>query len=259
MMSADLDLGYVYLPIETPTHDFYGGHRLGNDLFGESIVCLDARTGKRVWHFQIVHHGLWDYDLPAAPILHDVTVYGRTIKAVTVLTKQSMSFVFDRVMGKPVWPIEERPVPQIAVSGERQSPTQPFPTKPAMYSGQGYHENDLIDFTPELKAEALATAKRYISGPMYTPPTPIAEGGTQGTWVYPGYGGGANRTPESQRLRDMSSRWTLGVGISTYNASAFRWRGGQFQDDESLIISPLRYARPFINFIKDYPSHHINR
>jgi len=192
MMSADLELGYVYLPVETPTHDFYGGHRLGDNLFGESIVCLDARTGKRVWHFQVVHHGVWDYDPPAAPILHDIVIDGRTIKAVTLLTKQNMSFVFDRVTGKPVWPIEERPVPQIAVPGERHSKTQPFPTKPAPYGRQGYHEDDLIDFTAELRAEALAIAKNYVRGPMYTPTTPIVEGGTQGTWMFPGYGGGAN-------------------------------------------------------------------
>ena len=192
MMSADLELGYVYLPVETPTHDFYGGHRLGDNLFGESIVCLDARTGKRVWHFQIVHHGVWDYDPPAAPILHDIVIGGRIIKAVTLLTKQNMSFVFDRVTGKPVWPIEERPVPQIAVPGERHSKTQPFPTKPAPYGRQGYHEDDLIDFTPELRAEALAIAKTYVRGPMYTPTTPIVEGGTHGTWMFPGYGGGAN-------------------------------------------------------------------
>jgi quinoprotein glucose dehydrogenase len=192
MMSADLELGYVYLPVETPTHDFYGGHRLGDNLFGESIVCLDARTGKRVWHFQIVHHGVWDYDPPAAPILHDIVIDGRTIRAVTLLTKQNMSFVFDRVTGKPVWPIEERPVPQIAVPGERHSKTQPYPTKPSPYSRQGYHEDDLIDFTPELKAEALSIAKNYVRGPLYTPTTPIVDGGTQGTWVFPGYGGGAN-------------------------------------------------------------------
>ena len=210
MMSADPELGYVYLPVETPTHDFYGGHRLGDNLFGESIVCLNARTGKRVWHFQIVHHGLWDYDPPAAPILHDITIDGRTIKAVTLLTKQNMSFVFDRVTGKPVWPIEERPVPQIVVHGERQSPTQPFPTKPAMYSRQGYHEDDLIDFTPELKAEALAIAERYVRGPMYTPPTPIIGGGTQGSWVYPSYGGGAN------------------------------WNGGAFDPETGLMFVPTR-------------------
>ncbi len=210
MMSADLELGYVYLPVETPTHDFYGGHRLGDNLFGESIVCLDAKTGKRVWHFQIVHHGVWDYDPPAAPILHDMTVGGRTIKAVTLLTKQNMSFVFDRVTGKPVWPIEERPVPQIAVAGERYSPTQPFPTKPAPYSRQGYLEDDLIDFTPELKAEALAIAKRYVRGPMYTPTTPVIEAGTQGTWVFPGYGGGAN------------------------------WNGGAFDPETGLMFVPTR-------------------
>ena len=192
MMSADPELGYIYLPVESPTHDFYGGHRLGDGLFGESIVCLDAKTGKRVWHFQIVHHGVWDYDAPAAPILHDIVMNGRRIKAVTLLTKQNMSFVFDRVTGKPVWPIEERPVPQIAVPGERHSKTQPFPTKPAPYSKQGYHEDDLIDFTPALKAEALKIASQYVRGPMYMPTTPVIEGGTQGTWTFPGYGGGAN-------------------------------------------------------------------
>ncbi|MEW6210693.1 MAG: carboxymuconolactone decarboxylase family protein [Acidobacteriota bacterium] len=210
MMSADLELGYVYLPVETPTHDFYGGHRLGDNLFGESILCLDARTGRRVWHFQIVHHGVWDYDPPAAPILHDITIDGRTIKAVTLLTKQNMSFVFDRVTGKPVWPIEERPVPQIAVPGERHSPTQPFPTRPAPYSRQGYHEDDLIDFTPELRAEAMEIAKRYVRGQMYTPPTLVVEGGAQGTWVYPGYGGGAN------------------------------WNGGAFDPETGLMFVPTR-------------------
>ncbi len=224
MMSADLELGYVYLPVETPTHDFYGGHRLGDNLFGESIVCLDARTGKRVWHFQIVHHGVWDYDPPAAPILHDITVDGRTIKAVTVLTKQNMSFVFDRVTGKPVWPIEERPVPQIAVPGERHSPTQPFPTKPAPYSRQGYHEDDLIDFTPELKAEALEIAKRYVRGPMYTPTTPVVEGGTQGTWVYPGYGGGAN------------------------------WNGGAFDPETGLMFVPTRNSVMVASLTKADPA-----
>jgi glucose dehydrogenase/alkylhydroperoxidase family enzyme len=224
MMSADLELGYVYLPVESPTHDFYGGHRLGNNLFGESIVCLDARTGRRVWHFQIVHHGLWDYDLPAAPILHDITMGGRTIKAVTVLTKQGMSFVFNRVTGKPVWPIEERPVPQIAVPGERQSPTQPFPTKPAPYSLLGYQEDELIDFTPELKAEALEIAKRYVRGSMYMPSTPVIEGGTQGTWVYPGYGGGAN------------------------------WNGGAFDPETGLMFVPTRNSVMVASLTKADPA-----
>ena len=192
IMSADPELGLVYLPVETPAHDFYGGQRLGDNLFAESIVCLDAKTGRRVWHFQIVHHGVWDYDPPAAPILGDIVVNGRRIKSVTQLTKQGMSFVFDRLTGKPVWPIEEKAVPQTDVPGERTSPTQPFPAKPAPYERLGYSDDDLIDFTPELRKEALAIASRYKRGPMYTPTSRQIEGGTQGTWVQPGYGGGSN-------------------------------------------------------------------
>jgi glucose dehydrogenase/cytochrome c5 len=194
MMAADPELGYVYLPVESATNNFWGGQRPGDGLFGESIVCLDAKTGKRVWHFQIVHHGVWDYDLPAAPILHNLRKDGKTIKAVTVLTKQGMSFVFDRVTGAPVWPIEERPVPtSMGVPGEKLSPTQPFPTKPAPYSKLGYHEEDVIDFTPELRAEALKYLEKYVKGPMYTPPTLVGPGiATQGTLVYPNFGGGAN-------------------------------------------------------------------
>jgi quinoprotein glucose dehydrogenase len=192
IMSADLKLGYVYLPVETPSHDFYGGHRLGDNLFAESLVCLDAKTGKRVWHFQIVRHGVWDYDPPAAPILGDIKVNGKTIKSVTQLTKQGMSFVFDRATGKPVWPIEDWPVPQSDVPGERLSPTQPFPTKPAPYEPIGYQENNLIDFTPELRKQAIEIARKYKLGPIYTPTSRVIEGGTQGTWVQPGYGGGSN-------------------------------------------------------------------
>jgi len=194
MMAADPELGYVYLPIESPTNNFWGGQRPGNGLFGESIVCVDARTGKRVWHFQLVHHGVWDYDIPAAPILHHIKKDGKTIKAVTVLTKQGMSFVFDRVSGKPVWPIEERAVPtSMGVPGEKLSPTQPFPTKPPPYSNLGYHEEDVIDFTPELRAEALKYLDQFVKGPMYTPPTLVGPGiATKGTLVYPNFGGGSN-------------------------------------------------------------------
>ncbi|MGH9935422.1 MAG: PQQ-binding-like beta-propeller repeat protein, partial [Blastocatellia bacterium] len=151
LMSVDEELGYVYLPTGTPTNDWYGGHRLGNNLFAESLVCLDAKTGKRVWHFQTVHHGVWDYDLPAAPALADITVKGKHIKAVAQITKTGFLWVFDRVTGKPVWPIEERAVPQSTVPGERTSPTQPFPTKPAPFERQGSTEANLIDFTPELR------------------------------------------------------------------------------------------------------------
>ncbi|MEZ4414363.1 MAG: pyrroloquinoline quinone-dependent dehydrogenase [Gemmatimonadota bacterium] len=191
-LSADLDLGYVYLPVEAPTGDYYGGHRPGDNLFSQSLVCLDARTGQRVWHFQTVHHGIWDYDPPAPPILADLTVDGRAVKAVVQLTKQGFAFVFDRVTGEPVWPIEERPVPQTDVPGERTSPTQPFPTRPAPYDRQGVSEDDLIDFTPALAAEARELAGHFRLGPLFTPPSLKVEGGSQGTLMLPGSLGGAN-------------------------------------------------------------------
>ncbi len=169
-MSCDPELGYVYAPTSTPTDDWYGGHRPGDGLFGESLVALDARTGERVWHFQAVHHGLWDYDFPAAPILVDVTVDGKPVKAVAQVSKQAFTYVFDRVTGKPVWPIEERPVPQSDVPGERSSPTQPFPTKPPAFDLQGLTPADLIDLTPELHAEALAILEKQSYGPIFLPP-----------------------------------------------------------------------------------------
>jgi quinoprotein glucose dehydrogenase len=186
LMSADEELGYVYLPFGTPTNDWYGGHRLGNNLFAESLVCVEAKTGKRVWHYQTVHHGLWDYDLPGAPVLCDITVNGRRIKAVAQITKTGFTFVFDRATGKPVWPIEERPVLQSTVAGERTSPTQPFPTKPAPFERQGATEDNLIDFTPELRAEAKKILQQYDHGPLFTPPT------EKGTINLPGWGGGGN-------------------------------------------------------------------
>jgi quinoprotein glucose dehydrogenase len=192
VMSADQELGYVYLPIETPTNDFYGGHRPGNNLFAESLVCLDARTGKRVWHYQLVHHGIWDYDTVAPPILLDVNVGGRRIKAVAQVTKQAFTYVFDRVTGTPVWPIEERPVPQSDVPGEKTSPTQPFPTKPAAFDRQGVSLDDLIDFTPELKAEAREMASQYKLGPLFTPPIVAGANGLRGVLMLPTATGGAN-------------------------------------------------------------------
>jgi quinoprotein glucose dehydrogenase len=185
-ISADDELGYVYLPVSTPTNDWYGGHRPGDNLYADSVVCLEARTGKRVWHFQIVHHGLWDYDVPAAPTLCDVTAGGKKIKAVAQLTKQGMCFVFDRRTGEPVWPVEERPVPPSTVPGEKSSKTQPFPTKPPPYERQGVKEEDLIDFTPELRQEALAIVRKYDHGPLYTPPS------LRGSINLPGWAGGSN-------------------------------------------------------------------
>ncbi len=169
-ISVDLELGMAYLPVELPTHDYYGGTRPGDNLFAESLVAVDLKTGVRKWHFQLVHHGIWDMDIPCAPILADITVNGKTIKAVAQPSKQGFLYVFDRVTGQPIWPIEERPVPQGDVPGERYSKTQPFPTKPAAYSRQGLAIDDLIDFTPEMRAEAVKAIEKYKIGPIFTPP-----------------------------------------------------------------------------------------
>jgi quinoprotein glucose dehydrogenase len=185
-MSADEELGYVYLPTNTTAPDYYGGHRLGDNLFAESILCLDVKTGRRVWHYQTVHHGLWDYDNPAAPNLIDVTIDGQRIKALAQITKQGFTFVLDRVTGQPIWPIVERPVPASDVPGEVASPTQPFPTRPAPFEWQGVTDDDLIDFTPELRAQARDAVKGFKLGPLYTPPS------REGTLQRPGTVGGGN-------------------------------------------------------------------
>jgi quinoprotein glucose dehydrogenase len=199
VMSADPELGYVYLPIGTPVPDYYGGHRPGDNLFANSLVALDAKTGERVWHFQFVHHAVWDYDPPAAPNLINIVVEGRPIKAVAQITKQGFTFVFDRATGDPVWPIEERAVPQSTVPGEVTSATQPFPSKPPLFLSNGATEDDLIDFTPALRTEALEIFNQYHAGPLYTPPA------SGPNIIRPGWSGGANWwgaafDPESQRL-----------------------------------------------------------
>ncbi len=186
LMTVDEDTGYVYLPFGTPTNDFYGGHRPGNNLFAESLVCLDATTGRRVWHFQAVHHGLWDYDFPAAPNLIEITVNGRRVKAVAQVSKQGFVYVFDRATGEPIWPIEERPVPQSDVPGERTSRTQPVPTKPPAFERQGFTDADVVDFTPELRAQALTVLGQWNRGPLFTPPS------ERGTVQLPGDVGGAD-------------------------------------------------------------------
>jgi len=193
LISGDEELGYVYLPLEEATGDYYGGTRPGNNLFAESILCLDARTGKRVWHFQTVHHGIWDYDLPAAPVLADITVNGRRIKALAQVTKQAFVYVLDRTNGKPVWPIEERAVPKGNVPGEWYASTQPIPSKPPAFDQQGVSDADLIDFTPELKAEALKIISAYKYGPVYTPPVVLGDpSGPKGLILMPGTNGGAD-------------------------------------------------------------------
>jgi quinoprotein glucose dehydrogenase len=186
LRSCDEQLGYVYLPFSTPTNDYYGGQRPGNNLFAESLVALEAETGKRVWHFQMVHHGLWDYDLPAAPNLVDITVDGQRIQAVAQVTKQGFCYVFDRVTGAPVWPIEERLVPQSSVPGEKTSATQPFPTKPLPFEQQGLTLDEVIDLTPELQREARRILGKYDYGSLFTPPT------EKGTVMLPGVAGGAS-------------------------------------------------------------------
>jgi quinoprotein glucose dehydrogenase len=190
-ITIDEESNSVYLPVEEPTSDIYGGHRPGDNLFADTLVCVDLMTGKMKWHFQLVHHPIWDFDISSAPLLADITVDGRAVKAVAVPTKQSFLYVFDRVTGKPVWPMPERPVPQSSVPGEKLSPTQPFPTKPPAY-GRQYLKvpDDVIDFTPELRAEALEKLKRY-----HYPQTPFAPpefGDVHGLLGVIGAGNGTN-------------------------------------------------------------------
>jgi quinoprotein glucose dehydrogenase len=204
-MSADPELGLVYVPTEMATGDYYGGHRPGNTLFADSIVALDVKTGQRKWHYQTVHHDVWDWDLPCAPMLFDLRVNGRTVKALAQPTKSAFLFVLNRETGQPIWPIEERPVPQSDVPKEKTSPTQPFPTRPVPFDRQGITDNDLIDLTPELKAEALEVVKRYKIGPIFTPPVASSLDGPLATLQLPADVGGANwpggsMDPESNYL-----------------------------------------------------------
>jgi quinoprotein glucose dehydrogenase len=184
-MTVDTELGRVYAVTSTPNNDLYGGHRPGDNLFAESLLCLDAETGELLWHHQLIRHGLWDYDPAAPPVLVDIEVDGRSIRAVAEVTKQAFTFVFDRVSGEPVWPIEDRPVPQSTVPGEKTAATQPFPTWPLPFDRQGMTENDLIDLTPELRADALEVFRRFESGPLFSPPS------LTGTLGLPGAAGGA--------------------------------------------------------------------
>ncbi len=218
-MSVDDELGYVYLPVGAATSDYYGGHRHGDNLFSQTLVCLDAETGKRVWHYQVLHHGLWDYDLPAAPVLMDITVDGKAIKAIAQISKQAFTYVFDRVTGEPVWPIEERPVEVTpAAPGESYSPTQPFPTKPPAFDKQGARVEDLIDFTPELRAEALELIKQYHIAPLFSPNIVIEGSDRLGTLQVPGNNGGGNwpggsLDPETGMFYVLSQTYPLVHGL----------------------------------------------
>ena len=191
-MTADEELGYVYVPLTSPTAAWYGGWRPGDNLFSNSLVALDVKTGKRVWHFQTVHHDLWDWDNIGPPMLGEITVDGKRIRAVMQANKAAFLYVLDRTNGRPVWPIEERPVPQSTVPGEHSSPTQPFPTKPPAFDLQGISDNDLIDYTPALKQRARTIANQYVMGPVFSPPSVPSDGGKKGTLVQPGAWGSAN-------------------------------------------------------------------
>jgi quinoprotein glucose dehydrogenase len=224
-MSCDEELGNVYLPVSTPANDYYGAQRKGDGLFGDSVVALNSKTGERAWHYQMVHHSVWDYDPPAAPNLVDITVGGRRIKALAQVTKQGLVFVLDRVTGKPIWPIEERAVPQSTIPGEETSPTQPIPAKPAAFDRQGITDDDLIDFTPALHAQAQSLVAQFEAGPLYTPPVldDSANGGKKGTIYMPGNLGGAS------------------------------WTGAAFHPEKNILYVPS-VTRPVAAIMSPFPS-----
>ena len=218
-LSADNELGIVYVPLGAPTSAYYGGHRPGDNLFANSLLALDAETGERVWHFQMIHHDLWEYDNSSPPILGDITVNGRSIKAVMQANKNGFVYVFDRTNGEPVWPIIETPVPQSIVEGEATSATQPIPTKPPAFDRQGIALDDLIDFTPALRNQALELVDKFTLGPLYTPPSPWIEGGNQGTLTLPNTWGAGNWNtgafdPETGMYFAVSYTKTDNLGIA---------------------------------------------
>jgi quinoprotein glucose dehydrogenase len=243
-MAVDEELNLAYLPVELPTGDYMGNHRPGNNLFAESLVAVDLHTGKRKWHYQLVHHGIWDFDIPCAPFLADITINGKLIKAVAQPTKQAFLYVFDRATGQPVWPIEERPVEKGTVPGEWYSPTQPFPTKPPPYDNQGVLPESLINFTPELHAEAMKLVSRYKIGPLFTPPVLSKVEGPLGTIMSPGSQGGTNwpggsYDPETQTayVFSQSAIAVLGIVKPDPTVSDMDWVQG-------TAGAPVRRGRP---------------
>jgi quinoprotein glucose dehydrogenase len=229
-MSLDAERGLLYLPVSTPSNDYYGGRRPGANVYAESIVCLDAASGAVVWHYQIVHHGLWDYDLPAAPILVTATIDGRARDVAVQLTKQGFAFVFDRVTGEPIWPIEEQPVPATDIVGDEAWPTQPVPTRPEPFAPQGVTDDAVIDFTPELEAQARVALSAYRTGPLYTPPS------AQGTVLRPGIIGGANWgggafDPATEMLYVKTSNLPFVIRITEPNRSPDNPRAGEVDAD----------------------------
>jgi quinoprotein glucose dehydrogenase len=251
MTAVDEELGLAYLPVEMPTGDYYGGHRPGAGLFGESLVAVELRTGKRRWHYQLVHHGIWDFDIPSPPILIDIVVDGKPIKAVAQPTKQAWLYVFDRATGQPVWPIEERAVEQSNVPMEKTAPTQPFVTKPPAYDRQGTSLDDLIDFTPELRAEAVKLVSRYKLGPIFTPPVVSRWDGPIGTIMLPSTGGGANwpggaYDPETNMLfvHSTTTPAVLGLNASDGKNSDMAYIRGTASDPKAP--APAAAANPAV-------------
>jgi quinoprotein glucose dehydrogenase len=230
-ISVDPDLGMAFIPVELPTGDEYGGHRPGNGLFGESVVAVDLKTGQRKWHYQLVHHGIWDFDIPCAPMLIDITINGRTVKALAQPTKQGILYTFDRITGQPIWPFEERPVPKGDVPGEWYSPTQPYPTKPPAYGIAGIPSvDDLIDFTPELRAEALKVISKYKIGPIFTPIVVSKPEGPFGTILTTGVTNwpGGSYDPESHILYVHAATGMVSNGLVPGDPAKteFAWVGG---------------------------------
>ncbi len=191
-ITADTDAGLAYLPVEAPTSDFFGGMRKGNNLYSGSLVAVDLKTGKMKWFFQFIHHDIWDYDMSSAPLLMDITVNGKPVKAVAEPSKMGYLYVFDRITGKPVWPIPEKKVEIGKVPGEWYAPTQPIPSKPAAYARTGVGTDDLIDFTPEMHQKALELVKKYKLGPIYTPPVLSNANGPLATLTVGVANGGTN-------------------------------------------------------------------
>ncbi|MED5412982.1 MAG: PQQ-binding-like beta-propeller repeat protein [Pseudomonadota bacterium] len=217
-ISVDVELETVYLPVEAATGDYYGAYRPGDNLFSESLVAVDLYTGERKWHFQLVHHGIWDHDIPCAPILADIVIDGQLRKIVAQPTKQAFLYVFDRETGEPIWPIEEQPVEIGDVPGEWYAPTQPIPTKPPAYDRQGVSEDDLIDFTPQLRARALEIASWHKMGPIFTPPVVSNIDGPLGTLMAPATGGGTNwpggsYDPETNMLYVVSNSSVVSLAV----------------------------------------------
>jgi quinoprotein glucose dehydrogenase len=251
-ISVDEELGLVYLPVELPTGDIYGGHRPGNGLFGETLVAVDLKTGQRKWHYQLVHHGIWDFDIPCAPILVDIDVNGRTVKAVAQPTKQGILYTFDRVTGQPIWPIEERPVPKGEVPGEWYSPTQPMPTKPPAYGVAGIPSvDDLIDFTPELRAEAMKVVSKYQIGPIFTPINVSKPEGPWGTIITTGVTNwpGGSYDPESHILYVHASTSIIANGLvpGDPKRTEFAWVSGMLIPDgqsRALNVQGLPLLKP---------------